>query len=170
MNENTDWWIDLFGWGTADNPTLSTSSDSQYATYKEWGNKVSNSQTTWRTLKGREWWYILTERENAKNLYGVATVNENKGLIILPDNWVLPIGLTFKPGVSESSFEAYARNVYTIDQWEKMEAAGAVIIGQVIMIITLLIINQKLIMLRYIGKIVKAKIILKIAIMVHRLG
>ena len=126
VNENTDRWIDLFGWGTADNPTLSTSSDSQYATYKEWGNKVSNSQTTWRTLKGREWWYILTERENAKNLYGVATVNENKGLIILPDNWVLPIGLTFKPGVSESSFEAYARNVYTIEQWEKMEAAGAV--------------------------------------------
>ena len=105
---------------------MSTSSDSQYATYKEWGNKVSNSQTTWRTLKGREWWYILTERENAKNLYGVATVNENKGLIILPDNWVLPIGLTFKPGVSESSFEAYERNVYTIEQWGKMEAAGAV--------------------------------------------
>ena len=126
ITEDSNWWIDLFGWGTADNPTLSTSTESQYASFKEWGNKVSDSHTTWRTLKGREWWYILTERENAKNLYGVATVNEIKGLIILPDNWVLPIGLTFKPGVSESAYEAYGKNIYTIEQWERMEAAGAV--------------------------------------------
>ena len=42
-------------------------------------------------------------------------------MILLPDSWTLPDGLTFTPGN-----QAWGKNTYTIDQWTMMEDAGAV--------------------------------------------
>ena len=95
----------------------------------DWGkaNAISNGGNQagkWRTLTGDsngEWDYLINSRSDAANLYGEGKVgNCTPGLIILPDDWSLPAGLSFTPGKSDYS------NVYSYSQWAQMEAAGAV--------------------------------------------
>ena len=118
-----DGWIDLFGWGTGNNPTNTSTSYSDYSTFTDWGTNIINGNVanTWRTLTNAEWGYIFNTRTNASSLYGIATVNGTKGLILLPDSWSLPSGLTFKTGTA-----AFTNNVYSTTQWSQMESAGAV--------------------------------------------
>ena len=116
--------IDLFGWGTGDNPAETSTSNATYANFVDWGNKFG---TGWRTLSQIEWNYLLNVRPDAdaKNFFGfIATVttNEDKdtlsynfGLIILPDNWIEP-----------ETKDSVADNIYTIDEWKLMGNAGAV--------------------------------------------
>ncbi|MBO7315557.1 MAG: hypothetical protein J6U44_00090 [Paludibacteraceae bacterium] len=125
--------IDLFGWSTgATNFGVSTSEDdNDYSgSFVDWGtNKIgSDAPNTWRTLTWDEWEYLLNTRTNASSLKGVAQVNGVNGLILLPDNWTCPAGVTFKSGFhSEYSVEAYGQyQTFTVDQWSKMEVAGAV--------------------------------------------
>jgi len=40
---------------------------------------------TWQTLSGDEWEYLIKSRSG--NRFAKATVNDVKGLILLPDNW-----------------------------------------------------------------------------------
>lgn len=139
--------IDLFGWGTGDDPTKHSDDNADYASFAEWGaNPISNggnTANTWRTLTSDEWLYMFRERTNAEALIGLGKVDEMNGLFILPDDWNLPEGLTFNSitysmvwtdiyvipptyqyaNPDETSF---ADNEYTIEQWVKMEAAGAV--------------------------------------------
>ena len=126
-------WVDLFGWSTATtNFGVSTStSNSDYSgSFVDWGtNKIGNdAPNTWRTLTYDEWYYLLNNRNNASSLCGVAQVNGVNGLILLPDNWTCPSGVTFKSGFhSEYSVEAYGQyQTFSADQWSKFEAAGAV--------------------------------------------
>ncbi len=116
-------WIDLFGWGTANNPTNMSTNSSDYSTFTDWGtNEIDgDAANTWRTLTNDEWVYVFTTRTNASSLYGLATVNGTKGLILLPDSWALPSGLTFNSGTA-----TYTNNVYTTAQWQQMESNGAV--------------------------------------------
>ena len=123
-------WIDLFGWGTGDNPTLSSDNDSAYDTFVDWGsNPISNGGNTanrWRTLTQAEWEYLLNTRPGALSKKGTGNINGVGGLIILPDNWTLPpSGCTFICGIS-SSYSDWTRNSYTLSQWAQMETAGAV--------------------------------------------
>ena len=92
----------------------------------DWGvyNKISNGGDQaglWRTLTNEEWMYLLFERDDAFLLYGSATVNGVPGIILLPDNWTAPEGITFKTGTN-----GYDDNIYTIVDWCRMEAYGAV--------------------------------------------
>jgi hypothetical protein len=50
------------------------------------------------------------------------------GLILLPDNWTCPSGVSFKSGFHSSNGVDYyaAYQTFTADQWSKLEAAGAV--------------------------------------------
>ena len=119
-------WIDLFGWGTGNNPTNSSTDEADYATFTDWGtNPISNGgnkANAWRTLTKDEWKYLSRGRSKADELYGQALVAGVPGLLLLPDNWVTPSGLTWKadhPG-------AWTMNVYSVDNWAKMEKAGAV--------------------------------------------
>lgn len=50
------------------------------------------------------------------------------GLILLPDAWTCPEGVTFKSGFSDTySVQAYADyQTLTLADWQKLEAAGAV--------------------------------------------
>ena len=117
--------IDLFGW-SATNTTapwgvsISTNKSDYSGDFVDWGENIGDGNT-WRTLSGEEWGYLFDSRANAGSLYGFATVNGVKGLILLPDDWVLPSGLSFHAGKA-----SFGNNVYTLLQWEEMESAGAV--------------------------------------------
>ena len=130
-------WIDLFGWGTSGynskNPYRTSTSYGDYGdgsndiagTNYDWGvyNKISNGGNQagmWRTLTYSEWNYLITNRTDARYLRGTATVNGMNGLILLPDNWTLPTGVTFTYG------EDGWQNTYSASEWSKMEANGAV--------------------------------------------
>ena len=136
-NENTssthNGWLDMFGWSTnATNYGVSTStSSSDYSgSFIDWGtNKIGNdAPNTWRTLTIDEWDYLLRTRTNASSLKGIAQVNGVNGLILLPDKWTCPSGITFKSGHHSSyGVDYYAvYQTFTADQWSKLESAGAV--------------------------------------------
>ena len=123
-------WIDLFGWGTGNNPTNASTDYNDYPTFVDWGvNQIgSYAPNTWRTLTYNEWDYILNNRTNASNLKGVAQVNGVNGLILLPDAWQCPNGVTFKSGFHSSFGEEYYATYqsFSVSDWSKLEASGAV--------------------------------------------
>ena len=126
-------WIDLFGWGTGSNPTLSSTSFEDYGTFVDWGcNAISNGGNTanrWRTLTKSEWYYLFNKRTGALSKRGTGNINGVGGLIILPDSWTLPSECSFTSGFCSPSGDNYpdwTHNSYTLAQWAQMEAAGAV--------------------------------------------
>lgn len=163
-------WIDLFGWNTWNKPLNHSVYRRDYASaqtdFVDWGhNPIYDPKAnttwpadTWRTLTLEEYQYLLFTRTNASQLVGTASIDDHpngpiKGIIILPDDFVLPTGLSFK-GVNqthepytsgwqytykESRFHnnvdptyfasddyVFNQNHYTLDDWSKLEAAGAV--------------------------------------------
>ncbi len=126
-------WIDLFGWGTGSNPTLSSTNFEDYGTFVDWGcNAISNGGNTanrWRTLTNSEWYYLFNKRTGALSKRGTGNINGVGGLIILPDSWTLPSECSFTSGFCSPSGDNYpdwTHNSYTLAQWAQMEAAGAV--------------------------------------------
>ncbi|MBQ0016181.1 MAG: hypothetical protein KBT04_04290, partial [Bacteroidales bacterium] len=94
--------------------------------YYDWGvyNAISNGGNevgAWRTLTADEWNYLCNGRPDASSKWGYATVNGVKGVVVLPDKWILPHSCTFAPGKTNM----WATNSYTQSQWEDMEALGA---------------------------------------------
>ena len=109
---------DLFGWGTGNNPNQKSDEYEDYTTFADWG---SNMGGDWRTLTRDEWLYIFNTRTSASDLRGSATVCGVNGYIILPDNFVLPGGLSWTPRPNN-----WNTNVYTSQEWSSMEENGAV--------------------------------------------
>lgn len=88
-------------------------------------NAISNGGNQagmWRTLTYSEWTYLIDSRADASNKYGIASVNNVNGLVLLPDNWTIPTEVTFISGTSGN----YTQNTYSVSDWSKMEANGAV--------------------------------------------
>jgi len=123
--ENTGWAVDGYGYGYW---------DGEYANYSmtgdqvncDWGvyNAISNGGNEvghWRTLSHDEWGYVLEGRQNATYKRSRATVNGQKGLVLLPDAWIQPDGVSFINNTND--FEI---NTYDQAQWTAMENAGAV--------------------------------------------
>lgn len=125
INQYYEGWIDLFGWGTGENPSLATDNVKDYNFFAEWGEKaILNTgllREPWRTLNWDEWLFLLGSRPNADNLHGQGTVNGIHGYILLPDNWQLPKKLSFTPNPNN-----WTTNVYSASQWKQMEKNGAV--------------------------------------------
>ena len=126
--------IDLFAWSTDTDPstalgvTLVEDLELFSGNFVDWGTAVGDGNT-WRTLTSAEWEYLRASRTNAEQLIGVASVNGTHGLILLPDNWVAPEGITFKSGFSDKEYNSIAFEEYqsfTAEQWAIMQAAGAV--------------------------------------------
>ena len=131
--------IDLFGWsgstGTVKWGIGTSTSNADYSgDFADWGQNIDDG-TTWRTLTNAEWTYLLNTRTNASALKGVARINLTEdgseyanGLILLPNNWTAPAGVTFKSGFASSSdVQAYADyQTFTLEEWSKLEKAGAV--------------------------------------------
>lgn len=120
-------WIDLFGWGSGNDPIKTTTNEYAYNPFYEWGaNPISNGGNVanlWRTLTFSEWAYVLNTRPNCTNLCGKATVNNVRGYVLLPDDWTLPSGLSFTPSAAD-----WTTNTYYADEWQEMEDAGAVML------------------------------------------
>ena len=121
-----DGWIDAFNWGSATTPTDYKSSPVlNGGKFVDWGRNPfingGNANDLWRTLTAAEWTYLFDQRPNAKQLRGQAVVNGTNGYILLPDNWRLPAGLSFRPEPQNLT-----ANVYNLSQWSLMEKAGAV--------------------------------------------
>ena len=129
-------WIDLFGYGTSGynnlHPWLSSTSPSYYFSYNisntplDWGvnNPITNGGNEagiWRTLTKSECVYLFEIRANASQKYSQATVNGIHGIIILPDTYQGPVGLTFIP-----QSNGWTNNQYSVSEWQLMEALGAV--------------------------------------------
>jgi len=147
ISDTNSRWIDLFGWGTSGwnsgavcyQPWSTSSTTENYVPCgdtasnltgdcinADWGiyNAISNGGNQpgmWRTPSQAEWHYLASVRDSASAKYGVARINNVCGVVVLPDNWTLPEGLTFNPGGG-----AYAKNNYTLSEWNRMEAAGAI--------------------------------------------
>ena len=126
-------WLDLFGWSTSATyfgVSTSTSHSDYIGSFVDWGtNQIGNdAPNTWRTLTYDEWWYLLNNRPKASSLKGVAQVNGVNGLILLPDDWTCPAGVTFKSGFHREwggdDYAAY--QTFTAEQWSKLEKSGAV--------------------------------------------
>ena len=153
--------IDLFGWGTGNNPVFTSQDNASYDTIVDWGvNPIvngGNQANQWRTPTRKEWRYLIMERRHARELLGYAKIDGICGAVLLPDDWTLPEGCTFVPILSVEyelvisptlsqwlkMFEWYdvsegcwqrrdgkpfeqCGNIYTAEDWSKMEAAGAV--------------------------------------------
>lgn len=134
-------WIDLFGWGTGDEPTKLSMTNGNYS-WSEWGeNSITNGNGyTWFTLSEEEYLYLFADAwygedgdvaENRIDKWGTARIYDDvadcyyNGLVILPDLWTdAPAGCNFNPGADWTKGWEY--NTYTMGQWASMKAAGAV--------------------------------------------
>lgn len=99
-----------------------TGTSAQY----DWGvfNAISNGggqAGMWRTLTREEWDYILNTRNLAQNLRSQATVCGVHGYVLLPDDFVLPDGLSWNYQTNN-----WDTNTYGPQAWSAMEAVGAV--------------------------------------------
>lgn len=126
--------IDLFGWSGSNSAVLyGVNASSNYKDYTggfmDWGNNQigKDAPNTWRTLSEGEFEYLIDGRPNAAQLKGVAAVNGVNGLILLPDEWECPAGVSFKSGFASSGSEEYFAKYqsFTASEWQKMERAGA---------------------------------------------
>ena len=134
--------IDLFGWSGSTAAVqwgvgITNNSADYSGDFVDWGSNTigTDAPDTWRTLTGDEWEYVLSKRPDASTKRGVARINLSSdgtvyanGLILLPDTWTAPAGITFKSGVaSERSVQAYADyQTFTLSDWQQLESAGAV--------------------------------------------
>ena len=143
-------WIDLFGWGTSGynhgavcyQPWSTSTNEADYYAYgnendnlydnngrADWGyNKISNGGNQyglWRTLTGEEWEYIINGRSTSSGYrYVKATVNDVKGLILLPDHWNADVYTLNRKNAYWVQFDA---NIIGASDWTNvLEAHGAV--------------------------------------------
>lgn len=129
MSATYNGWIDLFGWGTGNNPTNASRYNEDYSTFVDWGtNKITNGgnkANMWRTLSKEEWTYLFEGRAHASHLYGSATINKTlsskiHGIVIMPDNWVASM-VPFNEGM-----KGWNNNEYTLNEWNELQKLGAV--------------------------------------------
>ena len=89
------------------------------------GSWRTPSDKTYKTDTNKDWPNLLG-RAN-KGAFG--TVNSVKGIILLPENWTIPDGITnviTHPLVANPPEGRWTDNTFTAEQWALMEAAGAV--------------------------------------------
>ncbi len=85
-------WIDLFGWGTGNNPSTASLDNGEYNTFHEWGdNAISNggneASSGWRTMTDAEWTYLF-----ANNRWGFASISGTSTIY----------GIVLEPGTSNT--------------------------------------------------------------------
>lgn len=121
-------WIDLFGWGTGDNPTQKRNDNAKYyQTFSDWGNNyISNGENKqWRTLSNTEWEFVMKNRVTKSGTrFAMAKVNGKKGVIILPDNWKNSM---YDLNNINNENASYDSNIISLEQWTMyIEANGAI--------------------------------------------
>lgn len=133
-------WIDLFGWGTSGynhgavcyQPWSISQDDASYYAYRSWTfnlydqtgkgdwgyNRINNggdTENTWRTLKGEEWYYVFKLRSTpSNNRFAKATVNGVKGVVLFPDDWDKSAYSIINVNSSGSAFSS---NIISLSDW-----------------------------------------------------
>ena len=130
ISENDFDFMDLFGWGTGNNPIMISTNDVDYASFHDWGkNAILNSTLEpgiWRTMSKDEWDYLLNGRENAAQKRAVGQITmlgyaPVYGLFLLPDTFEMPSGLDI-----DLSAQEWDVNSYGPDTLQRFEEAGVV--------------------------------------------
>lgn len=121
-------WIDLFGWGTGNNPTNVEDANSKFT---DWGTNAIGTDVanTWRTLTIDEWLYLFQHTR-----WTLAKVNGTLGFMLLPDSFETPVGLAVSilgdgnlTDASKNYSESdYSTNIYNSDEFVLLESAGAI--------------------------------------------
>lgn len=136
--DDYDGWIDLFGWGTGNNPTnTSTNADDYPAPFQDWGTAASgNIGSGWYTLSYPEWKYVfdtrttstkgLTGTDNGIARYTKANVNSINGVILFPDDFTMPADVTVTGSSTFNGAYTYFDKFVVTSGWDKMELAGAI--------------------------------------------
>ena len=114
--------IDMFGW-SADgkfgvNP--SANKDDYAGDFVDWGT-LFPAEDNWSTLSKDQWDYLLNQRGAGKKQ--IARVGTVFGVMLFPDEWTMPSGISVTAQY-DSYFKVNVYN-YTLDQWTKLENAGA---------------------------------------------
>lgn len=163
-------WIDMFAWGAGKQPWKRGAEAANLTTFYDWGNQsIENGggANAWRTLSASEWQYLLKERPNATQKVGFCNMQkaiytniylerneltegftDHYAMMLIPDNWTCPSGITFVPIAAQSewgwmdsnaewdehglgwwlfsSYDSAVPNDYKISEVEKLEASGVV--------------------------------------------
>ena len=107
ISPSYDGWLDLFGWGTGDNPIKGYDDYSYNSTFNDWGDYCGDptgNSYTWRTLTKDEWQYIFDHSTK-----GWSTVAGVYGYVLRPDGNTTAVASS-----------------YTADEWAAEEASGSV--------------------------------------------
>ena len=126
-------WIDLFGFGTGQNPTNSSTDPGSYYMFQDWGwNTILNGGEPgiWRTLNKNDWNYIINERMTTSGIRFIKAQitelpnsNTINGLILLPDYWKKSMY-----NFNDINSSRYDCNQISVSNWNTLENAGAVFI------------------------------------------
>ena len=129
---SADAW-DHFGWSTsATTYGMNTSTDNIYSgDFVDWGATMG---TGWFTLSSDEWTYLFNTRSastvggTSNGRYAKAKVNNVQGVILFPDTYTHPDGVTAPTGVNAGNTgnTDWNGSNYTVEDWTKMESAGCV--------------------------------------------
>lgn len=121
ISDSYDGWIDLFGWGTGHNPTKVSERDADYQSFDDWGHNQWFTMVAWND--------VLYNRETLSGIrFAKATVNDVKGLILLPDNWRAE---TYALKQTDEQSANYNTNVISLSDWENIfETYGAVFLPE----------------------------------------
>ena len=131
--------VDLFGWSTAATYfgiNNSTDEGDYSGDFVDWGSlAITNGGNTansgWRMLTSAEWTYLFDTRTAStvggtdNGRYAKATVNGVSGVILFPDSYTHPDGVTAPASVNTNTAN-FTANSYDATAWGKMETAGAV--------------------------------------------
>lgn len=127
ISSNYNEWIDLFGWGTGEEPTKITSDIYAYSVFSDWGkNEISNGHDkSWCTLTQSEWDYLINTRNTKPGVrYAKAKVNSVNGMILLPDDWDSNLYIINQYNNKSAHFDS---NFISLDDWNGfLESNGAV--------------------------------------------
>ncbi|MDO5443281.1 MAG: Ig-like domain-containing protein, partial [Bacteroidia bacterium] len=88
---------------------------------------VNGVKGEFRTLSRDEWVYLFDDRTDAEDKYGIGTVCNTSGIIILPDKFTDPMKNNGSGAfVPASSKKSIAANTYSGNDWNEMQSRGAV--------------------------------------------
>lgn len=123
MFTDSDVWIDLFGWGTGNDPAKSSLKPKDYVDFTDWGSSIEDG--VWFTLSYDEWRYLTFLRDKALEKYGFAIVMGTFGTIYLPDEWNPPVEIKslFHNAMIQEGNPTI--DEYSLDEWKAMENSGA---------------------------------------------
>ena len=127
-------WVDLFGWGTSGfndiKPWLidyDMDAMSITGTKYDWGlnNAISNGGNKaglWHLLTIDQWEYILNRRNGSR--FAKATVNNVRGLLLLPDGWSTT---TYSLNAINDTEGGYESNYVSATDWSNVLETNGVV-------------------------------------------